>query len=529
MKGINRHRKTANIQMDCANSAKYVSSIAKPKFTQSSKTVGTKSKRPIQIRSNNTRSHLATSLEPSHILNNFDFPFTDRPLTTTFKAKKVHDNIEEHPSRHTFFRSMSANLETEDIPKPRIHRLKTTKPPPAICRKWEQPHTVKEEDRYAIVLVKKPHNHETLHAYARSRASCPQYIHSKRRKPLLLTCGQIPRVNWPRSHPRTGGRNTNSHPVQRSVIKKDNILHPKRNTVQLDINKPNAQVKDSLVTARIPQQTEQKDVRNTPNIGIRRPRQISNLNIEGYSDAIIDRHRRLLIAFTPRACCTLIVSMMIHHLGLYNEAKGFDKWIHRFRENKLKTSTDYTPNIGDWQNKGICKIKVVRNPYYRAVSSYTHYVRTTDTNLSFEEYLTCLLNNSTDGQSQSVVKMRNYHCRLQSSSLDKYIDYFIRIENLESGEEKNQGRWSNLLKIDKKLGTTLFDSYLAVKMSDSHIIPKDSKIDFYIGNRRADFFRQPGNKYRIPDYPSFYNDITKKKVEQLYQKDIDDYEYPYPF
>ena len=240
----------------------------------------------------------------------------------------------------------------------------------------------------------------------------------------------------------------------------------------------------------------------------------------GYSrDCLIDRERKIIIAFTPRASCTVVSSFFIHHMGLYEQAKEMSGWIHNFRGAVLNTHKKYVPSVSDWQDQNILKVKVVRNPYLRAVSSYTHHIRTSCSNRSFEEYLKDLLIGDTAELPNDQVKTRNYHAKQQYSQIDKSVNEIVKIEEVES----------RLKKIDQRYGSDLLNSYLIVKRSDSHIMGKDLSIKEYTGDKPGNFYRVGFKKYRIPDYLYFYNQTTKHLVEQLYREDISKYGYSYPF
>ena len=90
---------------------------------------------------------------------------------------------------------------------------------------------------------------------------------------------------------------------------------------------------------------------------------------------MIDRKAKLVMAWTPRAACTLAVSIFVDHLGRLPEAQEYESgFIHSFRQEVLGPA--YVATEGDLANASLFKLKIVRNPYARAVSSYSHQLMT---------------------------------------------------------------------------------------------------------------------------------------------------------
>ena len=90
---------------------------------------------------------------------------------------------------------------------------------------------------------------------------------------------------------------------------------------------------------------------------------------------MIDRQAKLVMAWTPRAACTLSVSIFVDHLGRLPEAQTYEGgFIHSFRQDILGPA--YVVTEEDLEGTSLFKLKIVRNPYARAVSSYSHQLMT---------------------------------------------------------------------------------------------------------------------------------------------------------
>ena len=229
-------------------------------------------------------------------------------------------------------------------------------------------------------------------------------------------------------------------------------------------------------------------------------------NNRGIADAILDVKCNLMVIFSPMAGVQLITDLMKHYLET-----------DRFRQ----------VDVRDYQNSRIKKIKLVRDPFNRAVGNYLRYIWEANSDDSFEMYLDSLLNNTRDNiQPIATIKNRNYQARIQTSDLDKYIHYFIKIEEIETG----------LIELDQRILSTFYHSYQAVKQTiinpymidlpaDIFQVVENSENDKYVGNQSANYFRTLDDKFEIPPYHFFYNSLTRKKVEQIYNKDLNTYNY----
>ena len=80
---------------------------------------------------------------------------------------------------------------------------------------------------------------------------------------------------------------------------------------------------------------------------------------------MVDRKAKLVMAWTPRAACTLSVSIFVDHLGRLAEAQAYeDGFIHSFRQDVLGPA--YVATEADLANASLFKLKIVRNPYPQA-------------------------------------------------------------------------------------------------------------------------------------------------------------------
>lgn len=171
----------------------------------------------------------------------------------------------------------------------------------------------------------------------------------------------------------------------------------------------------------------------------------------------------------------------------------------------------------------ILKLKFVRNPYTRAISSYFHAIKnqvlkdeliskTGHRNIyevSFWEFLKFLENLN--------LKKCDPHLGLQflpgENNLFSY-DEIIKIENFEA----------RLHEINNKYKVNIISNN-NLKKSKHHLKKLDIENSF-VGNLPYFHFLSSGDqKLEIPSYKCFYNEDIKKLIDQLYKLDIEAYEY----
>ena len=86
----------------------------------------------------------------------------------------------------------------------------------------------------------------------------------------------------------------------------------------------------------------------------------------------------VVISFTPKSGCTTILKWFLEQNNLLQEAFKYSEWVHDYREKVLYASNGYTEEcLSVFTNNPDTKliIKVIRNPIYRSISCYLHYLR----------------------------------------------------------------------------------------------------------------------------------------------------------
>jgi hypothetical protein len=219
----------------------------------------------------------------------------------------------------------------------------------------------------------------------------------------------------------------------------------------------------------------------------------------------INDNPKLIVDWTPKCGCTSVWVMLMKNYGLLDEALKYFHFIHRYRQDIYYKNHRVTAK--KFFDDGYYKIKFVRNPYERAVSSYLHCCKTTSFKESFEKFLIMLKKKSWHKLTSREIQIITSHSRKQSKLTDKFMHEIIHIEN------------ADLSKANHITGLNLS----LTKHSSGHHNLYDSCTQ-YCGDKPYVYLK--ANHY--PDYHCYYSSKTLQRVEQIYSEDIIRYNYQIP-
>ena len=240
------------------------------------------------------------------------------------------------------------------------------------------------------------------------------------------------------------------------------------------------------------------------------PRQIVRPLLRWRAHNLVCRERRILIGFTPKAGCSFASKVFFHNAAQHNEDRYLE-WPHTYR---IEYQYQRPVRLADWFNRGITKIKFVRNPFARAVSGYFQAMRTRlnpaiassvgqeRVNWCFEEYL--------DWLSQTHLDLTNPHFCPQKywgeGRLFRY-DLCIKIEEAIDGLQLADGR---LLRMPCHLNHSKHHAQRK---------PRPGYAGATVYSALKD------HEHSFPDWISFYNNDSVKRVVDFYRRDFAEYGY----
>jgi hypothetical protein len=240
---------------------------------------------------------------------------------------------------------------------------------------------------------------------------------------------------------------------------------------------------------------------------------------------LYDNKRKIALLWSAKAGCTFATKWFFFQMNLLDAAFYYDPWIHYYKDNVYYHSSGYKRNLSSLWNDEYTVIKIVRDPFARAVGSYlaalvflnsdTPVLRNAkafvkneiaegNNLLSFRKFINKL---TTFDISQGNIHWREQWHFLEKNNILK-PDYIIKLENAESSLEK----------VEREL--KLKSSNLSLFRESPHNTKKTERSEF-CGD--MDFHFDPEMGY--PDYTYFYDDELIQIVRSIYRNDFNAYDY----
>lgn len=207
--------------------------------------------------------------------------------------------------------------------------------------------------------------------------------------------------------------------------------------------------------------------------------------------ALISEEKEICILWSPKAGSATACEIFFKYCNIdYSK----HKWIHDAR---IEYQNKFYTRLSKIDLSSFKIFQIVRNPYTRCISSFFHYLKYCNNDISFNDYLTRLLFN------QLSCETGSYHSCIQFMT-DKLLGV-LKLENLESDIDS----------INQKFGLNLeYAKY------DTHSWSK--KIE-----NKKDISHVP-KKYQVP-----YEEIIDKQsidlIQRIYHKDIEYFQYTCPY
>tara|TARA_B110000046_G_scaffold52102_1_gene58149 strand:- start:25670 stop:26413 length:744 start_codon:yes stop_codon:yes gene_type:complete len=231
-----------------------------------------------------------------------------------------------------------------------------------------------------------------------------------------------------------------------------------------------------------------------------------------YRLPLIDRERKVIMDWSPKAGCTIVIKMFYKRMDLLETALQTDEWVHEYR--MFHFFKNNPTQKEDFQNPEFYKLKVVRNPYSRVVSSYLHTIRNNSmhqpvkkvlrrwsANITFKKYL--------DFLEKIDLREADPHYAFQVKHFEEQgfkYDKIVKLENLHQGIQE--------INLEKGIGYDLSG------ISSPHHVDKNESLTMEAFNKRYSKIKD-----NVPAYNNFYNEELIEQVRSIYKLDLEMYNY----
>ena len=229
---------------------------------------------------------------------------------------------------------------------------------------------------------------------------------------------------------------------------------------------------------------------------------------------LYDFEKKIFIDWNAKCGSVLAMLMFYKEIGVLEYALKKYSWIHKYRSQEYYKTKVKPLFLDEVLSPQILTLKIVRNPFSRAVSSYRHAMRRKSLcrrnnlgdDLSFMEFLEGISNKKKDDQ----------HWQPQKRSIeDKYENFFDHVCKLEQIEK-------DISKVNISFGTS-FDPNILREMNymTGRFATKD--IEWKKNVSCWKWSDLPHNA--LPPDICFYNDKCISLVNKKYREDIECYKY----
>lgn len=252
-------------------------------------------------------------------------------------------------------------------------------------------------------------------------------------------------------------------------------------------------------------------------------RQLSGLPLTMNPKPLINKDKNLIVVWSPKSACTTTYVWFSHISGFANDVRNYASWPHRHRLEKYLKSGLYSDSAASGMETAKM-LRIIRDPYARAVSIYRHALQTffadkdmetysqgrtsAETGYSFQTFLDLLL--------QLDMQRSNIHFRPQYHSFEmtRTADRVINITKQDLFTELNQ------FEVDQGFGKTNFEDLNWLHNLESKRKAKQERVEGE-GIDTVPYSRnQVTNLGMFPSYDQLLTPEARQKIETIYKSDF---------
>jgi hypothetical protein len=244
---------------------------------------------------------------------------------------------------------------------------------------------------------------------------------------------------------------------------------------------------------------------------------------KGPNHPLFLEEKDVAVLWSAKAGCTFAVKWFLFQCGELEQALEYSSWIHDYRTQVYRKSERYQMGVHRAEYGKFRYVRLVRNPFSRAVSSYLHMVRTVGDHAFHAPFNEYLGRDIEEGAGVSFAEFCDFllsvdvancdvHYRQQAHRLETRglvdVDHVLQLEHLEHDLPLIERRY--------RLKSSSIND-----LSRSHHNTSRRDSGTFVGE--TPFKRTEEDVY--PDYRSFYNEELVEKIGEAYGEDIRRYGY----
>lgn len=242
---------------------------------------------------------------------------------------------------------------------------------------------------------------------------------------------------------------------------------------------------------------------------------------------ILDSRNKLILIWSAKSGCTFAIKWMFAHMGLLEEVLEHHRWIHKFRGEKLYTSEAHKASVDDFIScpDSYRVIRIVRDPFKRAVSSYVHAARCGYEDAKIATFVGRVISKSSGYSFREFVSYLETidlsacdpHHRLQHHPCERFLTPGSRfVIDLDQSMEA-------LPKLERLLGLRQTDLHQFRESRHHTRAALQGNAEF---SGDTPFNHLDKARSLLPDYRRFYDGDLELRVYNLYADDFLKYGFP---
>jgi hypothetical protein len=241
---------------------------------------------------------------------------------------------------------------------------------------------------------------------------------------------------------------------------------------------------------------------------------------------LLNKHKKLIVLWSPKSACTTLYVWFSHVSGFSEDVRNYNAWPHRHRSEVYMKSEFYRESVASGM-KDSSVLRVIRDPYSRAVSIYRHALLTNFADADMDAFSGGAVSNRTGYSFQTFLDLLG---RLDM----RRVDFHFRPQFHVYEKKQPAHHVINVSRQDLFTSLNAFEAEMGLARTDFHDLhwlhslenkrkakqePVEGKdLDHAPFNRR-----QVAHLNQFPSYAQLLTPEARAKIEAIYKVDFDAY------
>ncbi len=241
---------------------------------------------------------------------------------------------------------------------------------------------------------------------------------------------------------------------------------------------------------------------------------------------LLNVNKNLAVLWSPKSACTTVYVWFSHISGFSRDVREYASWPHRHRMEQFSKSDIYAESAANGM-AGATLLRIIRDPYSRAVSIYRHALKTQFADKDMELYSNGMISAEKGYSFQTFLDM--------AATLDmRQVDIHFRPQFHLYETQRKPDRVINISKQDLFTELNAFEAEVGITATNFadldwlHVLEskRKAKQEPMKGDTldTTAFSRHQVNKLGLfPNYGQLLTPEARQKIELIYKSDFDAY------